>query len=158
MNNYLRAENAAVAEIERLLTEAGWSDGWGLDDDEVRNAPSPLFYRNATSAVAGEARVTEDGQTHLLYCIYNIIENHPHYAGNHPAAFDITIALTFYYDDPFLFYEAERNGFTKYLDALLDGLAESNWTLSGEGENPVPPTDDAQPYVQRKVLFVTNNF
>lgn len=158
MNNYLRAENAAINEIENLLKEAGWSDGWGLTDDEVRNAPSPVFYRNSAPVVASEARVKEDEQIHALYCIYNIIETHPNYTGNKPSNFDITIALTFYYDDPFLFTEATENGFTKFVDGLLDGLAENNWTLSGEGEHPVPSADDALPYVNRKVLFVTNNF
>lgn len=156
MTNILRAENAAVKEIEEIFTEAGWSDGWGLTDDEVRKAPSPIFYRNETPTVASEARVEANGQKHLLYCIYNVIDTDPKYAGNHPSHFDVTLALTFYYDDPFLFHE--DSGAKKFIDALLAALAERLWVISGEGETNVPPSDDRQPYINRKILFVTNNF
>lgn len=158
MNNLLRAENAAIKEIETALIESGWSDGWELTDEDVRAAANPLFYRNSTSTAASEARVKAKGQTHSLYCIYNVIETKSNYAGDKPVHFDVTIALTFYYDDPFLFQEDDKNEFIPYIEGLLDALADDLWTISGEGESSVPSTDDARVYSNRKVLFVTNNF
>ena len=95
MTNILKAEQTAIAQIEQAFANGGWSDGWGLSDDEVRNAPGPLFYRNATPTTATEARATIDGQTHCVYAIYNIIDNAPKYAENKPTTTDITVNLTF---------------------------------------------------------------
>ncbi len=158
-DNVIKAENAAVKAIETAFINAGWSDGWGLTDDEVRAAPSPLFYRNETPAVASEARATVDGQTHSVYCIYNIIETKPNHAGNRPSNFDVTVALTFYYDDPFLFFSDEKESpFGKFAEVLMDELADGLWTISSEGESSVPATEDGQTYTNRKILFVKNNF
>ena len=155
MINILKAEQTAIAQIEQAFANAGWSDGWGLSDDEVRNAPGPLFYRNATPTTATEARATVDGQTHCVYAIYNVIDNAPQYSENKPTTTDITVNLTFYYDDPSFF---DRGAFVKYMEALLDELADGLWTLSGEGEGAVPATDDGGPYLHRKIIFATNNF
>lgn len=156
MNNIIHAENAAVAAIEKIFEQAGWSDGWGLTDDEVRNAPSPLFYRNATSQVAEEARPVMNGQAQSLYCIYNIAPTDPKYSGNRPYGFEVTICLTFYYSDPFLFHEeSEANPF---ICSLMHELTEKLWIITGEGEQPVPPTENRQAYTNRKLIFVTNYF
>lgn len=161
-DNLQSAKNRAIARLEGIFERSGWSDGWALNDDEVREAPSPLFYRNSTPAVAEEARVTIDGQTHALYCVYNIAEVKSYYAGNRPSSFDITIALTFYFDEPFLFYEKEgataENAFKVFTDALLDELADDLWAISSDGEGAVPSGEDGKPYTNREILFVQNNF
>jgi hypothetical protein len=155
MTNIHKAEQTAIAQIEQAFIDAGWSDGWGLTDEEVRSAPSPLFYRNATPTTATEARATIDGQTHCLYAIYNIIDNAPKYAENKPTTTDVTVNLTFYYDDPSLL---DSGAFATFVEALIDELADGLWTLSGEGESAVAATDDGSPYMHRKIIFATNNF
>lgn len=160
-SNIQQAKNRAVELIEKALIEAGWSDGWALGDDEVRRAPSPLFYRNSTPAVAEEAKVSLDGQTHMLYCIYNIADDDPHYSGNRWSNGDITVALTFYYDDPFIFYEKEgesNNSFVKFMNALLEELARDLWAISGDVESSSPSGEDGKPYANRTTIFATNNF
>lgn len=155
MTNLQDAEKSAIAKIEQALINAGWSDGWSLSDDEVRNAPSPIFYRNYTSAVAGEARVSIDGQTHNAYVIYNIIANDPNYAENKPFFTSITVCLTFYYDEAHLF---DSEQFAPFMKTLMNELADDLWVLSGEGESAVPATDDGKAYINRKIVFATNNF
>lgn len=155
----LRAENRAIDELEHILLRAGWADGWELTDDEVRKAISPLFYRNQTSTVAEEARVTIDGQTHSLYVIYSMADTNPLYSGNKPYRTDVSIALTFYYDDPFLFYEGHSSSpFAKFVDLLLAEFETNAWSVYGEGESQIPSGDDSKTYTNRKVLFVTKNF
>lgn len=156
------AKNRAIAQIEAIFEQSGWSDGWGLNDDEVRAAPSPLFYRNEAPVVAEESKVQIEGQSHRLYCIYNVSEVKPNYAGNRPSSYDITIALTFYFDDPFLFYETgnaqTQNPFKTFAEALLEELADDLWAISSDGEGSVPSGEDGKPYTNREILFVTNNF
>ena len=161
--NIIRAENMAVRSLEALFARAGWADGWELTDDEVRAAQNPLFYRNSTGAVAAEAKVKKDGQTHTLFCVYNISGTQLKYADNKPRSADVTIALTFYYDDAFLFYDGDGNGhsesvFLPYMESLLSELAEELWVIGGDGEIPVLPADDAQPYLNKKVLYIKNHF
>lgn len=156
MDNIVRAENAAVAEIERIFKAAGWSDGWGLTDDEVRRACSPLFYRNATSQVAEEARPLANGQAENLYCIYNLTPSDPKYSGNRPYGFDITVCLTFYYSDPFLF-DGESE-LSRFVTELMCKLAENLWIITGEGEQPVHTTENHHAYTNRKLIFATNYF
>lgn len=158
--NMTAAESAAIHRIEELLTEAGWSDGWALTDEEVKETNEfPLFYRNSTPTVAPEAKITKDGQTHSLYCIYNIVDTDPKYAGNKPLTHSVSIALTFYYDDPFLFYQDDttagaENPFAPYLEALLENLADDLWAISSGGEGPVPAAESGSAYSNRKILFV----
>jgi len=157
--NMSAAESAAIHRIEELRAEAGWSDGWALTDEEVKETNEfPLFYRNSTPTVAPEAKVKKDGQTHSLYCIYNIIDTDPKYAGNKPLTHNVSIALTFYYDDPFLFYQDENteteNPFAPYIEALLENLADDLWAISSGGEGPVPSAESGSAYSNRKILFV----
>ena len=172
ITNVIKAENTAIREIEAALTEAGWSDGWAMEDADVRTAGAPIFYRNNAPVVAAEARTTvgadpekqiDPGQTHYLYLIYNITQTETKNAGNRPYYHEVTAALTFYYDDPSLFYEATgdsapTNGFVPFLSELIDELADGDWAISSEGESTVPATDDGTTYTNRKILFVTKNF
>lgn len=156
MTNQVRAEQAAVTEIEGAFAEAGWSDGWGLTDAQVRQAPSPLFYRGATPKTAGDAKVVLNGVGHTLYAVYTVMRSEGKYADNQLHHYDVTIAITLYYDDPHLF--TEGSGFDAYLEELLSELSERLWTISGEGDTAVTPATDRAPYVYRKILYVTNTF
>lgn len=156
INSILDAENTAVKQIEEIFVNAGWSDGWALRDEEVRSAQEPLFYRNSTPVVASESKVTKKGQTHSLYCIYNISESKIHYANDKPHHFTVTIALTFYYDDPFIFFDNSPH--KEYLDALLSELSEKLWIISADSEGGVPSLDNQESYANRKLIFATNTF
>lgn len=156
MTNLVRAEQAAVAEIERVFAEAGWSDGWGLTDAEVRRAPSPLFYRAATPKAAADAKVVINGVGHSLYAVYNIIDPEAKYSGNQIDHFNITVAITLYYDDAYLF--TQGSGFDTFLEELLSGFSAGLWAISGEGESAAVGASDKSPYVYRKVVYITNTF
>lgn len=154
MSNILQAENFTVSQLEEIFKEAGWSDGWQLTDEEVRNAPSPLFYRNSTPSVAAESKITLEGQTHSLYCIYNVSDPHSDYADNQPHHFAVTMALTFYFDDAFVFHE--NSPFNKFLSALLEELAKRLWVISSDGESKASSLSEEEAYANRKLLFATN--
>lgn len=156
MTNQVRAEQAAVAEIESVFSEAGWSDGWGLTDAEVRKAPSPLFYRGATPKAAADAKVIIDGVGHSIYAVYSIIKPEAKYSGNQIDHYNITVALTLYYDDAYLF--AQGSGFDVFLEGLLNGFSERLWAVSGEDEGAVIGASDKSPYVYRKAVYITNTF
>lgn len=154
--NLVTAESAAVAAIENAFTEAGWSDGWGLTDAQVRQAPSPLFYRNATPKVAGDAKVILSSVGHTLYAVYNIMDPEGKYADNKLHHFNVTIAITLYYDDASLFNVG--SGFDEFLSALLSELSDAAWIISGDAEGSVASASDKAPYIYRKVLYATNTF
>ena len=64
--NMTAAESAAIHRIEELLTEAGWSDGWALTDEEVKETNEfPLFYRNSTPILTFYAL---DGNVKTVWC------------------------------------------------------------------------------------------
>ena len=155
--NVIAAENEAIEAIEEIFKRAGWSDGWGMNDVEVMRSQSPLFYRNATGAAAERAQcVASGGKAQTLYCIYNIATTESKYAENHPYGFDVTICLTFYYSDPFLFHEKSEGN--PYIDRLMKELADALWVIASEGEQQIPPTEDRQAYLYRKMIFATNFF
>lgn len=156
MTSLIRAERIAVAEIEQAFIEAGWSDGYGMTDNEIRKAPSPLFYRNSTPVTAADAKVIKNGSGHNLYAVYNIIKPEVKYASNTVHHLEVTVAITFYYDDPYLF--DEESGYDVYLEELLSQLAHSLWVVSDDGDEPVTGTSDKAPYIHRKVLYATNTF
>ena len=156
MTNLARAEAAAVAEIERYFVAAGWSDGWGLTDDEIRSAASPLFYRGATPGAAADAKVVEGSVGHTLYAVYTVLKPDLKYAGNAVHHIELTVAITIYYDDASLF--DDNSGFNKYLDTLLDKLSEGLWPISGEADTAVSDGSDRAPYIHRKVIYATNTF
>jgi hypothetical protein len=156
--NILSAETEATTRLETIFKEAGWADGWGLTDNEVRKSTKPLFYRNNASVVATESKVSYPTGTHTLYCIYRLIDAVSNYSGNKPHNFEITIALTFYYDDSFLFLEAGENPFTKLLLDIIECLNNEGWAISQEAEESVSSADNADIFLNRKILFVTNIF
>lgn len=160
MTNAVQAETYAVQELERMLEASGWSDGWGMGDKEIAEAPNPLFYRNSTPAAAADAKVKAEGQTHSLYLVFNVVGTETKYADNIPSNFDVTLALTFYYDEPYLFHETAEavSPFKGFIEGLLSELSEGLWTISSEGESVVAAAGDRGPYTNRKVLFVKNNF
>ena len=61
ITDLLQAEQTLAADIEETLIEAGWSDGYGLTDDEIKKAPSPLFYHNATPQAAASSKAIVEG-------------------------------------------------------------------------------------------------
>jgi hypothetical protein len=156
--NIISAETEAITKLEAIFKAAGWADGWNLTDAEVRKSDKPLFYRNSSSSVATEAKVSFATGTHTLYCIYRLIDTVTNYSENHPHNFAITIALTFYYDDAFIFLDAGENPFTKLLLDVIEGLDNEEWAVNQEAEESVTSADNANTFLNRKILFATNIF
>lgn len=154
ITNALAAENAAAAELEDLLKGAGWSDGWGLEDDEVRRADKPLFYKNFTSSAAEEARIVIDGQMHNIYAVYRVFDIETVFSGNQPHHFVVRLAISIYYDDPALLVGT----FSGFVEAALTSLTNSRWSVNVEGDDTTTLGSDSQPYGCRKTLFAEKAF
>ncbi len=152
----MQPQQSAIKAIEEALTEAGWSDGYALSDKEIANAPSPLFYKDATPKSAADARVVVNGVGRKLYCIYTLLKPDVKYSQNTVHHTDITVALTFYFDDAFTFADGSHHA--KFLDALLDELSAEEWAISMSGDERVVSQSDHSPYMYRKVLYVSNIF
>lgn len=158
MNSILDAENRAVLELESSLKAAKWEDGWRLTDAEIASYIGPIYYRNSTPASAADAKVMAGDQEHSLYMVFSVTDTKTYYASNTPSFFDVTLALTFYYDEPYLFYDTGQESIFKgFIDELLTKLAEGQWSITSEGESAVTAAGDRGPYTNRKVLFITKN-
>lgn len=157
MPNLLEAENLAVEDLEAILNANGWADGWRLTDSEVRASRKPLYYRNSAPVVAPENKIKKSGQTHNLYAIYSITQNEPVYGSNKAGFFTVRIAITFYYDDAFLFSRG-TNPFRSYISDVVDALADNLWVISSEGESPLTSPEDGNKYLNRKILFLDKTF
>lgn len=152
-DNLLIAEQGIGADIEAALIEAGWSDGYGLTDDEIRQAPSPLFYHNATPQAAASSRVIVEGVGRTIYLVYTVLSPDTRYAGNKPHHINATAALTIYTDDAYAFDKGSVHA--KFLSALLAELAEREYIIRTDAEGAATAATDREPYVYRKVLYAT---
>ncbi len=153
--NLVDAENNAISALETILANAGWSDGWKLRDSEVRSATNPLYYRNSAPVVASEARIKRSNQAHTLYCLYSITDNDIKYSDNVPGFYHIKIAVTLYYDEPFIF---SITGFKPFLSSVIEALSSAKWQISSESEASVMSAEDGNKYLNRKVLFIEKTF
>ena len=152
----MKPQQSAIKAIEEALTESGWSDGYALSDKDIENAPSPIFYKDATPKSAADARVVVDGVGRKLYCIYSLLKPDAKYSQNTVHHTEITVAFTFYFDDPFTF--ADGSPHAKFLDALIDELSDEEWAISMSGDERVTSQSDHSPYMYRKILYATNIF
>lgn len=153
MSNILTIENRAIEELETIFANAGWSDGWALTDEQVRSATEPLYYRNATSAVASEAKVKREDQIRKLYAIYSLMDTDDKSADDRPFIHEPSIAIHFYYDDAFIWHK--NSPFNDFLHALIEELEADGWSVSLDGEQGIASADNAQPYITRKTLVVS---
>lgn len=155
-NNALKAEQAAIAAIESIFAEAGWSDGNGAEIDTVLNPPSPLFFHGATPAEASSSRVVEDGIGRNIYAVYNAFTVPTPYARNRIHHAEPTVSITIYYNDSTVFDDGSP--FAKYLDGLLSGLSNDEWGVSFEQSDDRIAASDRESYIYRKVILATNIF
>lgn len=151
--NLLKAEQIALKDIEDALIASGWSDGYGMTDDEVRNAPSPLFYRNSTPRSAAQSKVVIDGVGRTIYLVYSSMKPDTAYAANKPHHFSATVALTIYYSDAYTFDTGSVHA--RFLEGLLSELADREYVISSDGEGASAAASDREPYVYRKVIYAT---
>lgn len=151
--NVLKAQQIALADIEDALIASGWSDGYGMTDEEVCNAPSPLFYRNSTPRAAADSKVVIDGVGRTIYLVYSAIKPDTTYAANQPYFYSPTVALTIYFSDAYTFDEGSVHA--KFLEELLAQLAEREFVISSDGEGASVAASDREPYTYRRVLYAT---
>ncbi len=149
----LHAEQIALAEIEGALVASGWSDGYGMTDDDVKHAPSPIFYRNSTPRSAANSKVVTDGVGRTIYLIYSTMKPDTAYAANKPHHFSATVALTIYYSDAYTFDAGSVHA--RFLEELLSELAERDYVISSDGEGASVAASDREPYLYRKVIYAT---
>lgn len=151
--NILQAEQIALADIEAALVASGWSDGYALTDAQVRNAPSPLFYRNSTPRSAADSKVVIDGVGRTIYLVYSAIKPDTAYAADKPHHISATVALTIYYSDAYTFDAG--SGHARFLAGLLSELADREYVISSDGEDASVAASDREPYIYRKTIYAT---
>ncbi|MBR2200759.1 MAG: hypothetical protein IJ894_08460 [Bacteroidales bacterium] len=155
-NNALRAEQAAIAAIENIFVEAGWSDGNCADRETILHPASPLFFHGATPAEASSSLIVVDGVGRNIYAVYAAVDVPTSNAGGRYHHAEPIIAITIYYSDVTVF-DAD-SVFNKYLEGLLDGLAAGDWAISYDpGENRISASD-REPYIYSKVILATTIF
>lgn len=157
----IEAVDRATHELEEILRETGWEDGWGKSTEEIRGRkPRPFFYRNAAETAATESRVSLEGQSEILYCIYTESSTDPSFSGNRSAFHEVILGLNFYYSNSALFAESEglENPYARLLNGLLEELEDRLWAAWSDGEDGVASDDAGSIYLNHKTIYIKKVF
>lgn len=153
----IEAESRAVRELEEILKDHGWRDGWGMSAKDVAASNAPFFYRNGTSLEACLTRIRITGEAKILYLILQSQGADIAYSGDMPFIYAINVQLQFYTDDPAVYYAGSsfENPYARYLSAVLESLSLKFWTIEDGGEEAVASGDSSVEYLHRKTIYIT---
>lgn len=167
MYNIIKAKNEAVKELEQILVDCGWQDGYGLGQSYFnRDNLKPLFFRNSAPALSNTFKVEIQGQSRIIYIIYNVISATPQTANNmqYKKGTPIDIAIDIWYDDAFNFNEDESDDTTVddiYMDfgsEFINLLVKKLWVITDNGEVPEESETTITDYLNRNSLIVSKKF
>lgn len=167
MFNIFKAKNEAVKLFENLLLQAGWQDGYGLGESYYkRDESKPLFFRNNAPALSNNFKVQVQGQSRIIYILYNIISTEQLTANDVPfkRGTTIDIAVDIWYDDAFNFMEDSSDQTTVddiYMDfgsELINLLIKNKFTVTDNGEVPEASETTVADYLNRNSLIISKKY